>query len=85
MRCSCLPLTIKSVISPDALRIPTEPSFVPRLAAISPLYDQNVHRAMIFIEDGSEEELEGYSDKEKIEFYLKRYLPFVQQFNGIDG
>ncbi len=50
-----------------------------------PLYDQNVHRAMTFIEDGSEEELEGYADKEKIEFYLKRYLPFVQQFNGIDG
>ena len=50
-----------------------------------PIYDQNVHRAMTFIEDGSEEELDGYSDNKKIESYLKRYLPFVRQFDGIDG
>ena len=50
-----------------------------------PMYDQNAHRAMTFIEDGTEKELHAYSDNEKIEFYLQRYLPFVRQFNGIDG
>ena len=50
-----------------------------------PIYDQHVHRAMSFIE-GHAEELAGMKDVEKIEAYLRRYLPFWRRlFRGLDG
>lgn len=48
-----------------------------------PIYDQHVHRAMTFIEDGKPEELRG-SDTKKLRTYLDRYLPFNGQFDGLD-
>jgi hypothetical protein len=49
-----------------------------------PIYDQHVHRAMAFIEDGVLEEIPQY-DPQKIEAYIDRYLPFHAQFFAIDG
>jgi len=46
------------------------------------IYDQHVHRAMVFIECGSIEELDGFSEDQKIELYIERYLPFVGEFSG---
>src|ERR1700691_6794905 len=47
-----------------------------------PIYDQHVHRAMIFIEEGRIEELSNFSDEQKIESYLTRYLRFHRRFAG---
>jgi hypothetical protein len=50
-----------------------------------PIYDQHVHRAMVFIEEGRIEELDDASekkDKKKVELYLTKYLPFHAQFSG---
>ena len=47
-----------------------------------PIYDMHVHRAMTYIENGMKDEIGDLSDKLKIQFYLERYLPFIQQFNG---
>ncbi|HEY1660107.1 MAG TPA: hypothetical protein VGG14_17280 [Candidatus Sulfotelmatobacter sp.] len=46
-----------------------------------PIYDQHVHRAMVFIEEGRIEELDDFSD-EKIELYLTKYLEFHARFPG---
>jgi hypothetical protein len=49
-----------------------------------PIYDQHVHRAMEFIENGVREEIPQY-DPRKIESYINKYLPFHAQFSSIDG
>ncbi len=41
-----------------------------------PVYDQHVHRAMSVIESGQCEEIEMWSDANRISAYLRRYLPF---------
>ncbi len=48
-----------------------------------PIYDQHVHRAMVFIEQQRLEEIPE-RDTEKIQQYLTRYLPFHQKFKGIN-
>jgi hypothetical protein len=48
-----------------------------------PIYDQHVHRAMVFIQTGSPEEIPAY-DAQKIMSYCQRYLPFYATFDGID-
>ena len=51
-----------------------------------PIYDQHVHRAMTFIEDGGQmEELGRYNHARKVELYLDRYLPFFDEFQRMDG
>lgn len=47
-----------------------------------PIYDQHVHRAKMFIEEGRIEELDTFSDDKKIESYLTNYLQFHQRFSG---
>ena len=49
-----------------------------------PIYDQHVHRAMAFIENGVREEI-PQNDPRKIEAYIARYLPLHAQFSAIDG
>lgn len=49
-----------------------------------PIYDQHVHRAMAFIENGEPEKIPQYGPK-KIEAYIGRYLPFHERFATIDG
>jgi len=49
-----------------------------------PIYDQHVHRAMAFIENGEAEEIPQH-DPRKIDAYIERYLPFHEQFQAIDG
>lgn len=49
-----------------------------------PIYDQHVHRAMIYIQDGRLDELEKYKDQEVIEFYLSRYLSFHEPFAKVE-
>lgn len=50
-----------------------------------PIYDQHVHRAMVFIKTGAREEI-PQDDPQKIDAYIDRYLPFhTQQFADIDG
>lgn len=44
-----------------------------------PIYDQHVHRAMVFIEEGRIEDLERFAER-KIDQYLRRYLPFYRRF-----
>jgi len=46
-----------------------------------PIYDQHVHRAMTYLEDGKPEELKSHN---ALRSYLRRYLPFHQQFKGLD-
>jgi len=48
-----------------------------------PIYDQHVHRAMVFIEQQRLEEIPE-RDTEKVQQYLTRYLPFHQKFQGIN-
>jgi hypothetical protein len=45
-----------------------------------PIYDQHVHRAMVFIQHGRVEELSGHSDEGKITKYLECYIPFFETF-----
>ena len=49
-----------------------------------PIYDQHVHRAMVFVQNGVREEIPRY-DPRKIESYLQSYLPFHANFNYLDG
>lgn len=49
-----------------------------------PIYDQHVHRAMEFIQTGAPEEIPA-RDPEKIDSYIRRYLPFYATFDGIDS
>lgn len=48
-----------------------------------PIYDINVHRAMIFILHGRMEELTG-SDEEKIRKYIEAYIPFFETFRDAE-
>ncbi len=48
-----------------------------------PIYDQHVHRAMIFIEQQRLEEIPK-ADTAKVQQYLQRYLPFYQRFKGLN-
>lgn len=47
-----------------------------------PIYDQHVHRAMTFINEGNRDELDRHSDKRKAELYVTRYLAFHRTFAG---
>lgn len=49
-----------------------------------PIYDQHVHRAMVYVQTGEIEEIPNY-DPRKIDAYINRYLPFHAQFEAIDG
>jgi hypothetical protein len=49
-----------------------------------PIFDQHVYRAMIFLQEGDRDELERYSDPEKIDLYLDRYSPFFGQFADLN-
>lgn len=49
-----------------------------------PIYDQHVHRAMIFIQEGRIEELERFPDKDKLELYRNKYIAFNLSFSGDD-
>ena len=49
-----------------------------------PIYDQHVHRAMRFIQAGVREEIPA-KDPAKIHAYLKDYIPFHAQFDGMDA
>ena len=46
-----------------------------------PIYDQHVHRAMVFIEEGRTEDLNEFEGR-KVEFYITRYLSFHRRFSG---
>jgi hypothetical protein len=48
-----------------------------------PIYDQHVHRAMSYIQDGEAEELENYGDDEAVKSYIDRYIPFHQPYAAI--
>jgi len=48
-----------------------------------PIYDQHVHRAMVFIEEQRVEEIPSL-DTTKVRAYVERYLPFHDQFRGHD-
>lgn len=49
-----------------------------------PIYDQHVHRAMVFIQEGRIEELAMFTDKAAIDAYLTRYLPFHGEYKRLD-
>lgn len=49
-----------------------------------PIYDQHVHRAMVFIEEQRVEEIPS-GDADKVGSYVQRYLPFHGQFPGINS
>ncbi len=49
-----------------------------------PIYDQHVHRAMAWHQAGRGEEIPA-RDPAKIKSYLTRYLPFYEQFRGLDA
>jgi hypothetical protein len=49
-----------------------------------PIFDQHVYRAMTFIQHRESDELNKYSDKQKIDFYLDRYIPFYAQLGNLD-
>lgn len=48
-----------------------------------PIYDQHVHRAMVFIQEGVIGEIPS-NGPQKIESYIQNYLPFYGSFAGID-
>ena len=48
-----------------------------------PIYDQHVHRAMVFIKTGGRGEIPT-TDRLKITAYLERYLPFHSTFAPLD-
>ena len=51
-----------------------------------PIYDQHVHRAMTFIKDnGQTEELGKFNNAKKVQLYLDHFLPFFDEFQGMDG
>jgi hypothetical protein len=47
-----------------------------------PIYDQHVHRAMIFICERRREDIGGWDDQEKIKAYLDKYIPFFKRFSA---
>jgi hypothetical protein len=47
-----------------------------------PVYDQHVHRAMIFVEENRVEDLAQFPDYRKVELYLEKYLDFHSRFPG---
>jgi hypothetical protein len=47
-----------------------------------PIYDQHVHRAMRFIDEGVREEIPA-GDALKIRAYIEQYMPFYARFNGL--
>lgn len=47
-----------------------------------PIYDQHVHRAMVYIKQQNIEEIAS-RDQDKVCVYLERYLPFHEQFKGL--
>ena len=49
-----------------------------------PIYDQHVHRAMSYIQDGTLDKLEKHRDQDVIKLYLDRYMPFFEEFGKID-
>lgn len=49
-----------------------------------PIYDQHVHRAMTYIQEGKPDELAKVPDQKKIDLYLKRYLLFFKPFGETD-
>lgn len=49
-----------------------------------PIYDQHVHRAMTFIENGATEEIPRHGPR-KIDSYLQSYLPFHGEFEYVDS
>jgi hypothetical protein len=48
-----------------------------------PIYDQHVHRAMVFIEEQRREEIPA-ADADKVQRYLQQYLPFHQRFQKMN-
>jgi hypothetical protein len=51
-----------------------------------PIYDQHVHRAMTFIKDNKRmDELGKFNHAKKVQLYLDHYLPFIDEFHGMDG
>jgi hypothetical protein len=51
-----------------------------------PIYDQHVHRAMTYILDGKrKEELGRHGEAGTVRLYLDRYLPFFNEFRGMDS
>ena len=49
-----------------------------------PIYDMHVHRAMMYLEIGTLEELSNLNDTQKIDLYVDRYLEFVKSFDGVE-
>ena len=50
-----------------------------------PIYDQHVHRAMVFIQTREIEEITSWPDPMKVSAYLDQYLRFHNQtFKGLD-
>lgn len=49
-----------------------------------PIYDQHVHRAMVYVQTGRIEEIAS-NDDAKINCYLDRYVQFHAEFVGLDG
>jgi hypothetical protein len=47
-----------------------------------PIYDQHVHRAMVYIERAQIEELANCSDERQIELYHTQYIGFHQRLAG---
>lgn len=45
-----------------------------------PIYDQHVHRAMAKLQEWREIEIPNYN-KDKVEMYIKQYLPFWDEFS----
>jgi hypothetical protein len=84
----------------DAYRLPAEPNrffaAFPKGGAIYrifwlhcwhpkfPIFDQHVYRAMTYIREARLRELAG-NDNAKLDIYLKEYIPFHREFDGIDG
>lgn len=50
-----------------------------------PIFDQHVHRAMVFLQEGSQDELDQHPGRQKIDIYLNHYLPFLGQFANLDS
>ena len=48
---------------------------------IYPIYDQHIHRTFLFIHEEEYKDLsnKSISNKEKEEFYFKKYLPFIKE------
>jgi hypothetical protein len=47
-----------------------------------PIYDQHVHRSMVFLLEGRIEELSKFTDEKKIDLYVSKYLAFHRRFSA---